>query len=68
MISELDIRRFKSIHQALIKLGPLTVFIGPNAGGKSNILDAIRVLQGIGSGYTIREVFDGRREDATRQR
>ncbi len=68
MIRKLTIRGFKSIKEAEIPLGPFTVFIGPNASGKSNILEAIRVVQGLALGYPVRDVLDGRQEEATRAR
>lgn len=43
MITKLAIRNFKSIGEpgVEIDLKPLTIFLGPNASGKSNILEAI---------------------------
>lgn len=41
MISEIRIENFKSIANLSIKLGSLTVLIGENGSGKSNILEAI---------------------------
>ncbi|CCC81045.1 AAA family ATPase [Thermoproteus tenax] len=38
------IRDFKSVAYAELEIAPLTVLIGPPAGGKSNILDALAVL------------------------
>jgi predicted ATPase len=41
MISEIQIENFKSIAQLSIKPGSMTVLIGENGSGKSNILEAI---------------------------
>ncbi len=41
MISEIRIRNFKSIHDLRLKLGRVTVLIGENGSGKSNLLEAI---------------------------
>lgn len=68
MIRTLTIQNFKSIERADIEFGPLTFLIGPNAGGKSNLLDGIRVLQGLATGFSVRDVLDGRHEEATRLR
>ncbi|ACB40037.1 AAA family ATPase [Pyrobaculum neutrophilum] len=38
------IRDFKSVAHAELEIAPLTILIGPPAGGKSNILDALAVL------------------------
>ncbi len=37
-------RNFKSIRELDLELGPLTVLVGPNASGKSNVLDVLRFL------------------------
>jgi predicted ATPase len=41
MISEIQIENFKSIAKLSLKLGSVTVLIGENGSGKSNILEAI---------------------------
>lgn len=41
MIENLTIRNFKSVQNLSMSLGRLTVFIGENGAGKSNILEAI---------------------------
>ncbi len=41
MISEINIRNFKSIEDVTLPLGRVNVFIGENGAGKSNILEAI---------------------------
>lgn len=41
MISEIRIRNFKSIEDLVLKLGRVTVLVGENGSGKSNILEAI---------------------------
>lgn len=41
MISEIQIENFKSIEKLSMELGSVTVLIGENGGGKSNILEAI---------------------------
>ena len=52
MIEQITIKNFKSFKDVSLKLGPLNIFIGANASGKSNFFDALRVLQGIGYGFT----------------
>jgi energy-coupling factor transporter ATP-binding protein EcfA2 len=60
MISELKIRNFKSLESVDLKLGSFNLLIGANASGKSNLLDALRLLQGVGSGLSIDEILDGK--------
>lgn len=57
MLKRLSLRNFKSFRSAEIPLGPLTLIVGANASGKSNIRDALRVLHGIGLGYPLAEIL-----------
>jgi predicted ATPase len=41
---ELQVHNYRSLRDVTVQLGPLTVLVGPNAAGKSNLLDAIRFL------------------------
>jgi predicted ATPase len=65
MISQITLKNFKSIKSAKLKLGPFNLFIGTNASGKSNFLDALRFLQGIGWGLSIDEILNGRPRTGT---
>lgn len=64
MITEIDIEGFKSFERVRLKLGGLNLFVGANGTGKSNFFDALRVLQGIGYGFTVDEVFNGKPKGA----
>ena len=44
MIRRIAIRGYKSLQDVDLRLDPLTIVIGPNAAGKSNLLDAIGLL------------------------
>lgn len=48
-----------------LKLGALNLFIGTNSSGKSNFLDALRVLQGVGYGFTFDEILNGKPRSAS---
>ncbi len=50
MIESLHLRNFKSFADATLTVGGLTVVVGVNASGKSNLRDAFRFLHGIGRG------------------
>ena len=65
MIDRIIIENFKSLRKVDLSLGRLNLFIGTNASGKSSFLDALRFLQGIGSGFTITEILDGKPRTAT---
>jgi energy-coupling factor transporter ATP-binding protein EcfA2 len=65
MIEQITIKNFKSFKDVTLKLGRLNLFIGTNASGKSNFFDALRVLQGIGYGFTLHEILDGKPKSAT---
>lgn len=60
VIKSIHIENFKSLRDVTLQLGTLNLFIGANASGKSNFFDALRVLQGIGYGFTISEILDGK--------
>ena len=57
MIESIHLKRFKNFQDATLKLGPLTILIGANAAGKSNLRDAFLFLHGIGRGYTLAEIL-----------
>ncbi len=44
MLTRLLARNFKSLRSLDFPMGPLNVLVGPNMGGKSNLLDALRFL------------------------
>ncbi len=67
MIDRIVIKNFKSFRNVDLKLGRMNLFIGTNASGKSNFLEALRVLQGIGNGFTIGEILDGKPKSAITQ-
>ncbi len=50
MLTSVQIEDFKSYRDATLKLGPLTVLIGANASGKSNAIEALRLLSWIVQG------------------
>ena len=60
MIKSISLVDFKNFENQLLKVGPLTVVVGANASGKSNIRDAFRFLHGVGRGYTLAEIIGGK--------
>lgn len=62
MIQSFTIENFKSFEKATLPLAPLTLLIGANASGKSNAIEALRLLAWLASGrpatdllYAVRE-------------
>ncbi len=67
MIKRIKLERFKNFESAELILGPLTLLIGSNASGKSNICDALRFLKGIPYGYSLAEIMGEKYEGGLRQ-
>lgn len=44
-LTRLEAKRYRSLREVSIDVADLNVFIGPNASGKSTILDTLRFLQ-----------------------
>jgi predicted ATPase len=59
MIKELRVENWKSFERATLYIDPLTILIGENASGKSNLLEALDFLQRFAAGAEIDEVIDG---------
>ncbi len=57
MIYSLRLQCFKNFRDAELELGPLTVLVGTNASGKSNLRDAFRFLHGMSRGYSLAETI-----------
>lgn len=62
MLERLGLQGFKSFINQEIAFGPLVVLVGANASGKSNLLDAIRFLHGVGLDMSFAEILGGRYE------
>lgn len=60
MLHKLRLERFKNFPQATLTLGPVTLLVGTNGSGKSNIGDAFRFLHGISRGYNLAEIMGGK--------
>ncbi len=57
MLKELHLTNFKNFEQATLKLGQMTLLLGSNASGKSNLREAFRFLHGIGRGYALADII-----------
>jgi predicted ATPase len=57
MLRRLRVRGFKSLHDIEIELAPLVVLFGPNAAGKSNLLEAMQLLSRMVTERTLKDAF-----------
>ena len=51
MITKVTVENFKSIERMAMELGKLSVFVGPNNAGKTNILDIFGFLSRYTNNY-----------------
>jgi predicted ATPase len=61
MLKHIKLINFKSFADEQVDLAKLTLLVGANASGKSNLLDAIRFLKGVAIGMPLDEVLSERR-------
>lgn len=59
MITELELKDWKSYEESTLALDPLTVLIGTNASGKSNALDAFALLNRVATGAMLTPALQG---------
>lgn len=58
MLKELQLFNWKSFDNSTLYIDPLTMVIGTNASGKSNILDALSFLSMLSKGYRISDAIE----------
>jgi predicted ATPase len=57
MLKRLTVRGFKSLRDVTVEFPRMAVFFGPNAAGKSNLLDAVQALSRIGTQRTLADAL-----------
>ena len=57
MLQRLKVQGFKSLTDLEVDLPRLTVLFGPNAAGKSNLLEAVQALSRLGTNRTLSDAF-----------
>ena len=72
-ITRIRAKNYRSIRELDMELGPLTVLVGPNASGKSNVLDILRfirdaVSRGLDLAVSERRGLEGIRHRSRRSR
>lgn len=65
MLKRVKLANFKSFNNEQVDVAAFTLLVGVNASGKSNLLDAVRFLQGLSQGYSLSEILSGRYEGGT---
>ena len=58
MLRRVHVKGYKSLVDVELSLAPLTLLMGANAAGKSNLLDALQLLAGLATGRTLKQAFD----------
>lgn len=58
---ELRLPAFKSVRNAVIPVNELTLIVGRNGSGKSNVIDGLAVLSALADGGDLRDALDGGR-------
>ena len=59
MIKSIRLKNWKSYDDSVLYIDPLTILIGMNASGKSNVIDALIFINRIAGGSGIFEAISG---------
>ncbi|HEU4965796.1 MAG TPA: AAA family ATPase [Bacilli bacterium] len=59
MLKEIRFKNWKSFKDATLYIDPLTVLIGTNASGKSNVVDGLEFLYRVFNGMVVEEALNG---------
>lgn len=63
MLESFSVRNFKSFIEAKLELRPLTMLIGANASGKTNLLEALQVLSWLAEGRPLAQLLSDIRDE-----
>src|SRR3972149_2491942 len=60
MLTKLHVQNFRSVENAEVEFGPLTVFYGPTSSGKSTLLYSLLILRKfvLNPGQSVNSLFD----------
>ncbi|WP_299053686.1 ATP-binding protein [uncultured Nocardioides sp.] len=59
MILSIEVDNFKTLRSARVDFGRMTMILGANGAGKSNLFDALRFLKAVGDGRSVRDAIEG---------
>jgi predicted ATPase len=62
MLTSFEVRNFKSFAHAKLELRPLTVLIGANASGKTNLIEALQLLAWMAEGRPLPQLLSAIRD------
>lgn len=66
MITSITLRNFKTFRDSTrVEFGPVTIVLGANGSGKSNLFDAMRFLKAVGDGRSVRDAIEGHASPST---
>ena len=65
MLTSFTVRDFKSFREATLPLAPLTMLVGANASGKSNLVEGLRLFSWIGRGNRLSTLRRRLRDDGS---
>ena len=63
-VENFTVKNFKSYRQATLRLAPLTLLIGANGSGKSNLIEALRLLSWTAQGNTLGSISSAVQEQS----
>jgi len=61
MIKRLKVKGYKSLRDMEVRFEPLNIIFGPNAAGKSNLLDALNLISKLVTSKNLKEAFEHHR-------
>jgi len=62
LLTAFSLKNFKSYESATLPLAPLTLLVGANAAGKSNLIEAMQLLAWLASGRRLADLASAMKE------
>ena len=64
MLTRFQVENFKSYKKATLRLSRLTILVGANASGKSNLVESLRLFSWLAEGRRVHEIHDALRSES----